>query len=80
MPMIARYIGDEDMPNSKSTVLYGARRQIGKEFEVPKECESSARGNPYVEVVREGDDAQAKAGAQQASRPQLHHPSKNKGE
>lgn len=53
--MKAKYIGAEDMPGSKSTVLFNLRVKIGEVFDVPKGMEHKARLNPFVEVVK--DDA-----------------------
>lgn len=57
--MRAKYIGDEDAPGSKSTILFGARRKIGEPFDVPPEQEAKARYNKFVEIVQESPPQQA---------------------
>ncbi len=51
--MKAKYIGAEDMPGSKSTVLFGMRVKIDEVFEVPAAFHNKARHNKFVEVVQD---------------------------
>jgi len=61
--MRAKYIGEEDMPGSKSTVLFGKRVVIGEAFDVPRGLEHKAHLNPYVQVMSEAKEPDGSASA-----------------
>lgn len=67
--MKAKYIGEEDAPGSKSTILFGARRKIGEVFEVPAGFEQKAKYNKFIEALPEAGEAQQqRKGGQQQGR------------
>jgi hypothetical protein len=60
--MKAKYIGAEDMPDSKSTVLFGMRVKCGEIFDVPEWAHKKAKTNRFVEIVGDGPAKQQDAG------------------